>query len=234
MLLTAMFVATVLAACGSDSDSDSDKKDDDQEQAENQDDQDISISDDEKVPGDDVVAQVNDKKIKGKQYNDIYAQTKSAMKMNGEDVEDKDAMKDQALDVLVQQELIQQDADDKGINVSDDEVDKEFDKMKEDEDQFKAALEQLKLSEKGYRNQLAFEMTVDKYMDKEFPDTEVSDDDAKEQYDQLKEQSGDNDVPEFDDIKDDIKEQMEQEKQGEKLQDKAEKLEDKADVKNMI
>lgn len=228
-------LAAVMAACGSDSDDDSDKEGDEEAQPEEQLDQEVSISDDEKVADDDVVLQVNDKEIKGKQYNDVYAQTKSTMQMGGEDVDDKDQMKDQTLDVLAQQELIQQDADDKGIDVSDDDVDEQFDEMKsEDEDQFEEMLEQLNLSEEGYRDQLAFQMTVDEYMEEEFPDTEVSDEDAEEQYDQLKEQGESDQVPEFDDIKDDIKEQMEQEKQGEKLQEKAEKLEDKADVENMI
>lgn len=242
LLILAMSVMTITAACGSDSDgdsdSDSDKKGDDQAQTEEQAGQEISISDDEKVAKGDVVAQVNDKKLKGDQYNNIYAQTKAAMNMDGNDVSDKNQIKEQAMDVLVQQELIKQDAEDKGVDVSDDDVDEEFEKMKsEDEEQFQAALDQLKLSEEGYRDQLAFQMTLDKYMDQEFSETDVSDEDAKEYYDQLKEQNGDEqggNIPEFDDIKENIKAQMEQEQQGKQLQDKVDQLKKKADVKNMI
>lgn len=231
LLMLSMSIIPIMAACGDDSDDEPDEQADQEEQGE-QPDMDVSISDDEKVPDDDVVTTVNDTEIKGEEYNNVYAQTKSTMQMGGEDVDDQDEMKDQTLDILVQQELIKQDAEDKDITVSDDDVDEEFDEMKEDEDQFEGMLDQLNMDEEGLRDQLAFEMTVDKYMEEEFPDAEVSDEDAEEYYDQLKEQS--EDVPEFDDIKDNIKDQLEEEKQGEKLQEKAEDLEEKADVENMI
>ncbi|MEN1968459.1 SurA N-terminal domain-containing protein [Lentibacillus sp. N15] len=239
MLVLALSIITMLAACGNDSDSDSGSKkksDDDQaktEQSEQQKNQEVTISDDEKLAKDDVVAKVNDKQIKGTQYNDAYAQTKVLMNQYGEDVSDKDQLKEQTMNVLIQQELVKQDAEKKGINVSDDAVDKEFKKMKSDnEEQFQSVLDQYKLSEEGYKNQLAFEMIIDKYMDQELPDVDVSDDDVKSYYDQLKKQN--DDIPKFKEVKSQIKDQLAQQKQSDQLQDKIDKLEKDADIKNMI
>ncbi|MEW9675199.1 SurA N-terminal domain-containing protein [Lentibacillus sp. L22] len=243
MLVLTLSIVGLLAACGNDSDDSSSEKakqNDDKAKTEQQEksqqaqqEEDVTVSDDEKVDKDDVVAQVNDTKIKGEQYNDVYAQTKVAMHQYGQDVSDKDQLKDQAMNVLIQQELVKQDANDKGITVSDDDVDKEFDKMKsQNEDQFQAVLDQYNLSEKGYKNQLTFEMIVDKYMDKELPKADVSNDDVKEYYDQMKEQN--EDIPKLKDVKDQIKDQLEQQKQSEELQKKIDKLQKNADVKNMI
>ncbi|GGB44561.1 hypothetical protein GCM10011409_22690 [Lentibacillus populi] len=241
MLVVALSIVTMLAACGNNSDSgsssDAGKKSGDQNKTEQQakqaQDKDVKISDDEKVNKDDVVVQVNDTKIKGDQYNNIYAQTKVAMNQFGEDVSDKDQLKEQAINVLVQQELLKQDAKKQGIDISGEKVQSEFEKIKaENEDQFAAVLEQYQLSEQAYKDQLAFELTVDEYINKEITGTDVTDKEIKSYYDKLKEQS--KDIPELKKVKEQIKDELTKQKENEKLQAKINELKKDAEIKNMI
>lgn len=241
LLTMALCIAFVLAACGNDSDDAAKKKKDDEAKTEKQagqQDQQVEITDDEKVKNDDVVVQVNDAKVKGKEYNDAYAQTKMLMNQNGADVSDKDQLKDQAVNVLVQQELLKQDAKKKGIDVSDKKVESEFKKLKsQDEDQFAAFLDQYNMSEDAYKDQLAFELTLQEYIKQEIPDTEVTDKEVKSYYDKLKEQSDgeqSEDIPKLKEIKDQIKDQLTQQKQNDQLSAKVEDLKKDAKIKNMI
>lgn len=241
LLGVSLCLALVLAACGNDDDSaeKSDKKDDDQKQAEEQADpseqaqEPVEISDKEKVDEKDPVVSVNGDEVKGDKYNSIYAQIKTSMQQYGQEVDDVDDLKDQTLDILVQQQLIKQDAADKGLETSDDEVEKEFKSLKEENgDQLTAMLDQFDLSEDEFKDQLADDIITNKYMDKEL-DVKVTDDEVKDYYDQLKEQS-DEDVGELDDMKDMIKDQLEEQKGQEQLQDKVKELKKDAKIDKQI
>ncbi|MGY0693602.1 SurA N-terminal domain-containing protein [Virgibacillus sp. FSP13] len=231
MLALALCIATVLAACGDDSDSA--KKNDDETNTEEQANQKVKITDEEKVNNDDVVAQINGTDVKGDQYNDIYAQTKTLMNQFGEDVSDQDKLKEQAMNVLVQQELLKQDAKKQGITVSDKEIESELDKMKSaGKDKFSQVLEQYNLTEESYKEQLAFELTLREYIDQEITGTEVTEEEIKSYYDKLKEQS--EDVPKLKKVKDQIKSQLTTQKENEKVQAKVNELKEDAEIKNMI
>ncbi|WP_106495006.1 SurA N-terminal domain-containing protein [Lentibacillus sp. Marseille-P4043] len=231
MLAIALCIVTVLAACGDDTDSA--KKNDNETNTEEQANQKVKITDKEKVNNDDVVVQINGTDVKGDQYNDVYAQTKTLMNQYGEDVSDQDKLKEQAMNVLVQQELLKQDANKQGITVSDEEVESELDKMKSaGKDKFSQVLEQYNLTEESYKDQLAFELTLREYIDQEITGTEVTEEEIKSYYDKLKEQS--EDVPELKKVKDQIKSQLTTQKENEKVQAKVNELKEDAEIKNMI
>ncbi|WP_404451098.1 SurA N-terminal domain-containing protein [Virgibacillus necropolis] len=236
MLVLALSLATVLAACGDDSASDknadknNDKKSEETAQPAKKE---VEITDKEKVDNDKVVTKINGQEIKGKKYNASYAQTKMLMSQYGQDVSDLKNVKKQALNVIVQQELLKQDAKEKGIEVSEKEVQKEFETIKKNKaDQLAAVLEKLHLTEASYKKQLAFEITLSKYMKQEIKATEVSDKEVQAYYDKLKEQS--KDIPKLDEMKKQIKGQLEQQKQQKQLQAKIEKLKKNAEIKHMI
>lgn len=240
LLFMALSIAVVLGACGDDSaknkndDKKSDKQTEQTEQTEQKKGKNkVEITDEEKVKEDKVVLKINDNEVNGKEYNAMYAQTKILMNQYGQDVSKTKKIKQQTLDILAQQELLKQDAKDKGIKVSDDKVQKKFDKTKsKNKKQFSKVLDQYHLTEDIYKEQLAFELTLQKYIDQEISGTKVSDKEVKSQYDKLKKQQ--KKLPKFDKIKDRLKQQMQSQKEQKKLQAKVKSLKDKAEIKEMI
>jgi parvulin-like peptidyl-prolyl isomerase len=243
LLGLSLCLALVLAACGNDDDAakKNDKKADEQkqEQAEGKADpseqaqKPVEITDKEKVDKKDSVVSVNGDEVKGDKYNSIYTQIKNSMQQYGQDVSDLDKLKDQTLDILVEQQLIRQDAADKGLEASDKEIESEFKSLKEENgEQLTAVLKQFNLSEDDFKKQLADDIITNKYMDKEL-DIKVTDDEVKEYYDQLKEQGGD-EVGKLDEMKDMIKDQLKQQKGQEELQAKVDKLKKDAKIDKLI
>ncbi|WP_174615654.1 SurA N-terminal domain-containing protein [Virgibacillus ihumii] len=237
MLFLALSIAVVLGACGDDSASE-DKQGDKQSEKQSQQSeqaakQNVEITDEEKVKKDKVVLKVNDNKVNGKEYNAMYAQTKIMMHQYGQDVSNTKKLKQQTLDILIQQELLKQDAKKNGINISEEKVQKRFDKTKaQNKDQFSKILDRYHLTEDVYKEQLAFEMTLQKYIDQELSGTKVSDKEVKDQYEKIKKQQ--KNVPKFEKIKDRLKKQMQSQKENQKLQAKVKSLKDKAEIKEMI
>lgn len=243
LLVLAISLATILAACSDDSDSASndknkDKKSEDTAQ-EKPESKDVKVTDKEKVDNDKVVSKVNGEDIKGKEYNSLYAQIKLSMNENGQDVSDLKKVKKEALGYIVEQEVLRQDAKEKGIEVTDKEVQKQLDTMKsQNADQFKSVLEQYDTTENSFKEQLEFKLILQKYMKKEVKAEKVTDKEVQSYYDKLKKQSkGSEDskkLPELDKIKDQIKGQIKQQKQAMQLQAKVEKLKKNAEIKHMI
>lgn len=245
MLVMAVALAAVLAACNGDDDSadkkeNNDKKDEPQsEQASG--DKKVEITDDEKVKKDKVVLQINDTKVKGEEYNESYVQTKSMLSVNyGQDVSDKEKMKEQTVNVIIQQELLKQDANKQGIEVTDKEVNSEYKKAKaQNKEQFKSSLEKLNFTEESYKEQLAFELTLQKYIDSEL-EVNVTDKEVESYYEQMKKQNEaapddkKQEIPKLKEIKDKVKQKLAQQKEQQQLQAKVKQLKDKAEIKNKI
>lgn len=235
LLALALCLAVALAACGNDDSADKDKdkkKDEEKADTAEQAQEPVKITDKEKVDEKEPVVSVNGDEISGDKYNSTYTQIKMSMHQYGQDVSDLDKLKDQTLNILVEQQLIKQDAAEKGLNVTDDEIQSEFDSIKEENgEQLTAVLDQFKLSEDDFKNQLADDIITNKYMEKEL-DVKVTDKEVEEYYNQLKEQS--EDIGKLDEMKDQIKEQLESQKGQEQLQTKVKELKEKAEVKNLI
>lgn len=234
MLVTVMSLITILAACGGD---DSAKKDDENKDKDKQTEQaskdKVKITDEEKVDKDKVVLKVNDKKVKGKTYNTMYAQTKILMSQNGQDVSNQKKLKEQTLNIIAQQQLLKQDAKKQGIEVSEKEVQSQFKKTKsKNKKRFAAVLEQYHLTEETYKDQLAFELTLRKYIDKELKGTKVTDKEVKEFYNKAKEQQ--KKLPELEKVKDKVRQQLEKQKEQKQLQAKVKELKKQAEIKHMI
>lgn len=241
MLVLALSL-TILAACNDDSASEGKSENNDKESEETAgaetetaqpQNEKVEITDEEKVSNDEVVTQINGEEIKGEEYNASYAQTKMLMSQYGQDVSDSKTVKDQTLNVIVEQELLKQDAKEQGIEVTDNEVQKEFETIKEENaDQFAAVLEQFQLTEASYKEQLAFEITLQKYTEQEMKAGEVTNEEVEAYYEQLKEQS--EEVPKLEEVKEEIKAQLSQQKQTQQLQAKVEQLKENAEIEHMI
>ncbi|HEY4600947.1 MAG TPA: SurA N-terminal domain-containing protein [Cerasibacillus sp.] len=211
-----------LTACGEQ------KKDD--EKAKQSDE--LTISEEEKVADDKVVAEINNHKMTGQYYNSLYIQTKMKRHQFGQDIEDREALKNDTLDELIAHELMRQEAEVKGIHVTEEEVEEEFNKLKEENgEQLDDYLKQFQLTEDSFKEQIMYSLVYMKYVEKEIP-VKVSDKEAKALYDDLK--KDDENLPTYDEIEGVLKEQISQRKQQEELQKKIKELKETAKIKEKL
>ncbi|SHH12436.1 SurA N-terminal domain-containing protein [Virgibacillus chiguensis] len=226
----------LLAACGGDNEEDKTAEQDEQQEEGNTEEggekpEPVKITDKEKVDDGETVVSVNGEEIKGDRYNPAYLQLKTMNTQFNQDV-NEDQLKKQTLDMLINQQLINQDAADKGIEVSNDDVQKEFDTIKkEGEDRLSTALEQFQLNEDQFKNMLRDNLITSQYLDAEF-DIKVTDKEVEDYYKQMKEQN--EEIGKLEDVKDQIKQTLKDEKTNEQLQKRVDKLKEDADVETMI
>jgi hypothetical protein len=223
LVFAALVVALLLVACGK---SEEKEPDADQETG-----VDLEIKDEEKVPEDDVVAVVNGEDVFGKTYNLVYAQLKMFSGQFGEEV-DTDEIKEATMDSLIDRQILMQEASTKGIEVSKETADSEFATLKsENEENLTDLLEQFQMTEETFKEQLQFELTLTEYKDKEIT-VSVTDKEIEEYYEKAKE--GNDEIPEFDEIKAELKDNIEQQKRDEALQQKIDEVRKKAKIENKL
>src|SRR5699024_4660292 len=225
-LACTLSLAMMLAACGGNDESEESPEGIEQEQT-------FELSEDEKVNDEEIVVNVNGSDVTGDRYNLAYLQTKAQLFQYGQDTSDKDSVKDLALDALVEQELLEQDAQEKGVEVSEEEIESEFETIKsEDEDRFKDFLDEYHFTEESVKLQLSFAMLYDKYIETEFPDIEVTEEELEETYNELKEQN--EELADLEEIEDLLRTELTQQKEAEKMQERIEDLKGKADIEKKI
>ncbi|MBP2079332.1 SurA N-terminal domain-containing protein [Oceanobacillus polygoni] len=232
VLSLAFVIIIMLAACGGNDEAE-ENENTEGDTSEQPAQQELEFADEEKLDEETPVVVVNGEEITGSDYNPIYTQVKSTMYQYGQDVSDLDMIKDQTVSILVEQALIQQDAESEGIEVTDEEVQEELDTIKETsgEEQYATLLEQLQLSEDEFKEQLTGELVTRKYMDSEF-EVEVTDEEVQEYYDQLKEQNGE--MGELEEVEGQIKDVLTNEKQSEQLRARIDELKEDAEVENVL
>ncbi|GLO64875.1 SurA N-terminal domain-containing protein [Oceanobacillus kimchii] len=234
-LLIILSLTMFLVAC-SDDEAESDEQ---ANQAENQEDQaqqqePLEISDEEVVNEGESVVVVNGSEVNGTTYNAAYSLVKSMMHQSGQDTSDLDALKDQTVDFLVEQELMLQEANNVGIEVTDKELEEELKAYKEsaDEGQFNTMLEQLNMTEENFKNQLRYDLTTMEYVEQEF-EVEVTDKEVEELYNQMTEQS-EGEAQELSEVEDQLRASIEQQKQQQQYAQKVEELKESAEIDKKI
>lgn len=196
----ALTMALFLAACGDNSEEVEEPGAIDGSQIE-VDPEDAEVSEEEKVDADIVVVSINGNDITGDAYNDLYAQTKSILAYQGQDTSDQEELQEHVMNALVERELLAEEANKEGINISEEAVEKFKD---ENEERYEAVLEQYNLTSEEYDKQLAFELLLDEYVTTVFPVSEVTDEEIKELYDEAKE--GTDGLPELEEVEEQLKE----------------------------
>lgn len=193
----------------------------------------FEITEEEKVAEDQVVATVNDVELTGKKYNPLYYQVKMLNHQFGQDIDDAEIVKEQTLTILIEQELIKQDAENKNIEISEEEVEAELNNIveQEGEEAYQAVLDQIQLTEEELKNQLRDDLLVAKYIDDQL-DTEVTDEEVKENYEVLKEEN--EELGDFEDVEGQIRELLSQQKETEQLQARLDELKEQAEVEELI
>ncbi|KAB2329582.1 peptidylprolyl isomerase [Cytobacillus depressus] len=233
-------MAIFLAACGGNEESKEAKNDDKAKTAETeqQKEQQKQMEEMQKkleaqqVDKKKIVAIVNDKKILGSDYNSVLASTQRQMLQMGQDPTSKDAaeqLKNQAIDSLVGQTLLLQEADKKGYQASEADIKKQLDEMKKQfktEKEFEAALKKSGMDMKTLETQIADDIKFKQYVEKDVVIGEITDEEIQKTYDQYAEQgkSTGQEVPKLEEVKPQIKQSLQHQKQQEKLAQHVEEL----------
>lgn len=190
----------------------------------------------------DVVAQVNGEEISKEEFVSTYEgqlpRAAQQSQMTGQEV-DQDQLKQQIAEGMVGQELLIQEAGNRGIEGSEEEVNKTLDELVsqyglESKDEFLAALEQQGTSEEEVMAQLETQTKVDQLISDEYGEMNPTEEELKEAYEQAKAQQeqmgGGSEIGSFEEVKPEIKAQVKNQKVSEATQKLIQKLREEADV----
>lgn len=197
----------------------------------------VDISDEEKMESDAVVAVVNGEELLGNDYNTVYTQTKTLLQEQGQDVKDQEMVKEQALNALVSQKVLSQDAAAKGIEVTASDVDAYIEEAKaqfDSEEAFQTQLDNLNYTLESFREQVSMQLEQDAYVQQEFSNVEVTEEDVQAYYDTLTEQGNSDKLPALEDVKETIKTQLKNSQIQTKLNERIQALRDEAEIEKMI
>lgn len=199
----------------------------------------------EDVP--DVVAEINGEEITKGEFEQVYTgqfqQASMMQEMTGEEV-NEDELKQQIADGLVSERLLTQEAENRDISASEEDVDAMISEITEangmeSEEDFFAAMEESGMSEDEIRAELEKQVKVEALIAEEAGDIEPTDEELQEVYDeqiaqreeaQSEGEGEETEPPAFEDVKPQIEEQLVREKEAEAAQGLAEELREDADV----
>lgn len=244
--IAAVAAAFSLAACGADGD---DADTDDAAQSQEQGEQAMPEPELDDIP--DVVAVVNGEEISGESfsenYESQYQQLTMQAQMTGEEP-DQEELKSQALDMMINSELLVAKAEDEGFSASDDDIDEYLDSMAEENglesaDALQEEFEAQGLSEDRVREDIQKEVLIEQVIDTiDIP--EPSDDELQEIYDMQVEQleamneqveeDQAQEVPSFEELEPELEEQAVAQKENEAVTELLEDLRDDADIETHI
>lgn len=199
----------------------------------------------EDVP--DVVAEVNGEEITKDEFEQVYTgqfqQASMMQEMTGEEV-NEDELKQQIADGMVSERLLIQEAENRDISASEEDVDAMISEITEangmeSEEDFFAAMEESGMSEDDIRAELEKQVKVEGLIAEEAGDVEPTDEELQEAYDeqiaareeaQSEGEGEETEPPAFEDVKPQIEEQLVREKEAEAAQGLSEDLREDADV----
>lgn len=189
------------------------------------------------VSKDKIVAVVNGKKIKGAQYNSVLQELELQYQQQGQNPSSKKVYKQekkQALDTLVGQVLLLQDANKKGYQPSDQKVTQQLGQVEKQyggKTKFKKALDQHHMTMDQYKETISKQLELNTYINKQAP-VKVTDKEIKAFYNQYK--SSTKKPQKLAAIKSSIKQAIQNQKQQPKIAKIVEQLKKKGDVKIKI
>lgn len=246
--LAAAATALTLAACGAEGEEDT-NDDAAQGQQGQQEQQAMPEPDLENIP--DVVAEVEDEEITGEEFSENYEaqfqQLAMQSQMTGEEP-NQDEIKQQALDMMINSELLVLEAEDQDFTASDEDVDDYLATMAEENgmDSADALVQQFEeqgLDEERVREDIHKEVLMEQVIET-IDAEEPSEEDLQEMYDmqveqleamnQQMEDGQEQEVPSFEDMKPDLEEQAAQQKENEAVAAHLETLREDADIETHI
>ncbi|MCG1010293.1 SurA N-terminal domain-containing protein [Salinicoccus sp. ID82-1] len=194
----------------------------------------------EDVP--DVVATVNGEEITKDEFEQVYTaqfqQAAMQAQMTGQEM-DQAQMKQQIAEGMVSQELLKQEAEDRGIEATDEEIDAAIDDLVErngleSREALFTALEEQGLTEEEARAELQSGLNQDQLISEEIGEIEVTEEELQTLYDdtvqQQEEAGSEQELPPFEELKPDLESHLKQQKEAEATQNYASELRENADV----
>ncbi|MCC5911026.1 MAG: SurA N-terminal domain-containing protein [Clostridiaceae bacterium] len=199
----------------------------------------------------DVVATVNGVDIDIEVFQDtveqmMFSYEQQGFALEGEEGEEiLEQIKQQAINSLVQQEVLLQEAKQGGYDVPDEMVEEELESIKTQfptEEEFEMALQESQLTENALKDMLVDEMQIEQLIQSKVKEVAVSEDEVKETYEQYKMQmelqmEGAEEVqemPSFEEVKDQLEAQIQQGKQQEQIGQIIEELMEKSEIQIFI
>ncbi len=168
----------------------------------------------------------------------------------------KEQMKEQLIQQLIEQEVLYQEAEAQGIEVTDDEVAGEIEMVKnqfETEEQYQEALEINQFTEEEFESMLTVELTVDAFMEQNLPEVTVEENELREYYTMYEqqyeaqmeamEQEGQElseeelammELPPYEEMKEELRQQLTMEKQQEHQMALVDELMEEYDIEILI
>lgn len=194
----------------------------------------------------DVVAEVNGEQVTKEEFVAVYEaqlQQASTQAQMGGQQPDEEALKKQTAENLVDTELLAQEAESRGLTVTDQDVDDELaDVAKQNQmssaDELLAALEKQGTSEDQARSQLETQLVIEQLVDDEAGPVKPTERElrtlytrAKKQQEQMAQQGGQQQaVPPFEKVRSQLEEQATQEQVGKVAQKLVDELRQDADI----
>lgn len=186
-----------------------------------------------------VVAEVDGVQITREEFLDIYEpefqQVAAASQASGQEL-DQDELKRQIADVLVDTELMLMEAAERSIEPTEEQVEEAAAELAEDwqlasADELFTMLEEQGVDPAAARAQFHEKTTVDLLVAAESGEFSISEDELREQYDEIAGQAGEDvEVPEFDEVRDVLAEELEREHQNTAAQELLVQLREDAEV----
>ena len=230
----------VLSACGGSSDDSSSEKD-------------ASASESSSASADagdgpdlsgipDVVAEVNGEEVTRDEFVPLYEaafQQAAAQAQTSGQAPDEEQIKQQTADDLVSTELLAQEAESRGIEVSDEQIDAELDDIAKQSqlasaEELLAAIEKNGMTEDQARDQVEMQVLVEQLVEDEDGSTEPTDKELRALYAAAKKQAaaqqGGQEIPPFAEVRDQIAEQARTEQVGKVAQALLKDLRKDADI----
>ncbi|MGM0438899.1 MAG: SurA N-terminal domain-containing protein [Patescibacteria group bacterium] len=195
----------------------------------------------------DVALRVNDKTFTYSEFDSIVDQVTQELQMYGMEASSED-LREQAVDRAVQEALLVEHAEDKGVEVSDEEIDDQFDEFMEmygaeTEEEFLSQLETEGIESKEEVNDiLKLEVQINKLIDLYSDEVEVTDEELEEAYDkyvdQMEQSEGvegvEQEVSSFEEMEEDLRSNLIQQKATPLILDEIEKMEEDADIEVLV
>jgi len=226
LIFSLLLMLGLLVACGS---SENETENNNESEVET-----VEFSDEELVDDDEIVLTINETEIMGEQYNSLYVQNKIRLHQYRQDISDLEALKEQTLEMLIDQELLKQDAEQKEVSVTTEELDEEFKSIKDEvtTEQFVSFLEVNQITEEEFKEQLHFSLLYEKYVTETMPEIEVSNDEVEELYQELK--GEEEDFPELEEVAEYLKTELINQKKYEYVEEQLSQLREEADIEKNL
>ncbi len=181
-----------------------------------------------------VVARVNGEEIT-KTELDSYSQQLKSQQQAAQVPEDE--LRQRALDQLVNQEVLSQEARNSGVSAGEQEVQDRIDQISEqfqDDSQFQDRLAQNGITEEDLRSDIRNQIMIQKYLDQQITDeqTNPTDQEIEQAYQNLSDQSGN--LPPLEELRSQLEQQVKSQKRNELAMNIIEELKEKSEIEILI